>query len=157
MTLELHLPDAEATEALGAKLAAALANGGVVHLRGDLGAGKTTLVRGLLRALGHAGTVKSPTYALVEPYRLGGRAVYHFDLYRLVDAEELEYIGIRDFLEDAALLLIEWPERGEGVLPPPDLRLAFEHRPDGRRCRLSAASARGEAMLATLGGEDEQA
>ena len=89
----------------------------IVYLKGDLGAGKTTLVRGFLRGLGYKGTVKSPTYTLIEPYRIAGKSICHLDLYRLADAEELEYLGVRDLLQEETVLLIEWPERGEGVLP----------------------------------------
>lgn len=118
----VHLPRMEATEAAGAALAS-VAGPRIVYLEGDLGAGKTTLVRGLLRALGHQGNVRSPTYTLVEPYELGGRQVLHFDLYRLGDPEELEYLGVREAFGATALWLVEWPERGHGWLPNPDLRL----------------------------------
>lgn len=147
-----ELPDAAATEALGARLAGACGDDGlVVYLHGELGSGKTTLVRGLLHALGHAGRVRSPTYTLVEPYELGARSVYHFDLYRLVDPEELEFMGIRDFLDPAALLLVEWPEKGAGWLPPAELDLSLAYADGGgRSARLAAAGARGEAVLARL-------
>lgn len=155
MTPTLHLADEAQTLALGAGLAAALAavpdRFCVIWLRGDLGAGKTTLVRGLLRGLGHEGRVQSPTYTLVEPYRAGGRPVLHCDLYRLADPGELDYLGLTDLLDDTAVLLVEWPERGGGALPRPDLELHLEHRPEGRGCRLEAATATGETLLAALG------
>lgn len=149
--VRVELPDAAATEALGARLAGACGDGLVVYLHGELGSGKTTLVRGLLHALGHAGRVRSPTYTLVEPYELGARSVYHFDLYRLADPEELEFMGIRDFLDPAALLLVEWPEKGAGWLPPAELDLSLAYADGGgRSARLAAAGARGEAVLARL-------
>ncbi|ESQ13687.1 MAG TPA: tRNA (adenosine(37)-N6)-threonylcarbamoyltransferase complex ATPase subunit type 1 TsaE [Chromatiaceae bacterium] len=111
---------------------------GLVFLRGDLGVGKTTLVRGLLRGLGYPGAVRSPSYTLIEPYEIGGQQIYHLDLYRLGDAEELEYLGLRDLLDGEALLLVEWPERGAGVLPCPDLIIDLEHAPPGRQLRWLA-------------------
>lgn len=125
------------TVALGEALAQAVPFGHVVYLQGQLGAGKTTLVRGWLRALGHEGAVKSPTYTLVEPYEWQGKELYHFDLYRLGDAEELEFMGIRDYFHDNSLCFIEWPERGVGVLPPADLTIALEVGPSMRVARLS--------------------
>lgn len=136
MKRQLYLASEAATEQLGARLAPALRGGGVVFLFGQLGAGKTTLVRGLLRALGHGGTVKSPTYTLVEEYRLGEDRVYHFDLYRLAGAEDLEGIGLRDYLAPSALCLVEWPERGQGMLPDADLEIRLTVEGDGRSAQL---------------------
>ncbi|MDX5332802.1 MAG: tRNA (adenosine(37)-N6)-threonylcarbamoyltransferase complex ATPase subunit type 1 TsaE [Gammaproteobacteria bacterium] len=137
-------------EALGARLAAAAQAPLVVFLEGELGAGKTTLVRGWLHGLGHQGAVKSPTYTLVEPYELPAGSLYHFDLYRLSDPEELEYMGIRDYLVGDAVALIEWPERGAGILPGADLAVAIDYRPDGREVRLRALTPDGQAVLDRL-------
>lgn len=122
----------------------------VIFLVGDLGAGKTTLARGFLRGLGHTGAVKSPTYTLVEPYELNGQRVYHLDLYRVADPGELEFIGLPDLLDDGAMLLVEWPERGQGWLPVPDLTIRIEHRPDGRRLSWTASGSLGESLAAAL-------
>ena len=143
------LVDADATEALGAQLAQAVSPG-IIYLNGDLGAGKTTLARGLLRALGHSGKVRSPTYTLVEPYTLAACQVYHLDLYRLADAEELEWLGLRDMLADPALLLVEWPERGSGYLPAADLAINLEFSGDGRVASLVATSPAGQHWLEQL-------
>ena len=123
MPLSVELPDAEATRAFGRRLAGLLESGLVVYLSGPLGAGKTSLCGAIIGALGHPGPVKSPTYTLVEPYLLSLGNVYHFDLYRLADPEELEWIGARDYFDGSSLCLIEWPERGKGALPRPDLEL----------------------------------
>lgn len=122
----------QAMLALGAELAHRLPQGGLVTLHGDLGAGKTTLVRGLLRELGHTGKVKSPTYTLVEPYAIAERDVYHFDLYRLADPQELEYLGFRDYLHPDALCLVEWPEKAQGMLPPADMEIYLLHAGSAR-------------------------
>ncbi len=146
----LDLPDEAAQEAFGARLAGACVGPALIFLAGELGAGKTTLTRGILRGLGHRGTVKSPTYTLVEPYELGGRRVYHLDLYRVADPAELEYLGLREMLAEGALLLVEWPERGAGWLPRPDLRVRIEYRPGGRHLELDAETPDGEAILSAL-------
>lgn len=148
--LDLLPGDEAAQMAIGAQLAACCPPSAVVYLHGDLGTGKTTLVRGLLRALGYAGAVKSPTYTLLEPYRIGARSVYHLDLYRLASPDELDYLGLRDLLADDALFLVEWPEQGRGGLPPADLVIELAHDPAGRRLRLRGTSARGRTWLAGI-------
>ena len=136
--------------AVGAALAGAREGGLRAHLRGELGAGKTTLVRGFLHAAGYAGVVRSPTYTLVEPYELSTGPVYHLDLYRLAAAEELEYLGVRDLERPDAVLLVEWPERGNGALPEADLDLVLDYAGAGRRVTLTGHSAAGSALLARL-------
>ena len=148
--LTLYAADESAMLALGARLAELSAGVGVICLHGDLGMGKTTLSRGILRGLGHAGAVKSPTFTLVEPYEVGERRVYHFDLYRLADPEELEFLGIRDYFQGDALCLIEWPERGTGILPRADLDIRIEVAGEGRVLRLEPHGARGESWCAAL-------
>ena len=132
------------------KVTASLTPGDRIALFGASGAGKTTLLRGILRGLGHAGAVKSPTFTLVEPYELGEVRVFHFDLYRLADPEELEFLGIRDYFEGDALCLIEWPERGAGVLPKADLDITISPHGVGRALQLQAHGARAEAWCAAL-------
>ncbi|RVU85541.1 tRNA (adenosine(37)-N6)-threonylcarbamoyltransferase complex ATPase subunit type 1 TsaE [Leucothrix sargassi] len=122
--------------ALGGDIAQLLPIGGVVKLYGDLGAGKTTLVRGLLRSLGFEGTVKSPTYTLVEPYEVAERHIYHFDLYRLADPEELEYLGVRDYFRADALCLLEWPDKAANFIPKADLEVHIEYTKTGRSITL---------------------
>lgn len=135
------IADEQAMLDFGAQLAQRLPSAQtVIYLEGHLGAGKTTLVRGLLRALGHQGAVKSPTYTLVEPYQLGGRDIYHFDLYRLSDPEELEYMGIRDYLSTNALCLLEWPARGGDYTPKANLIINIKLFNDGRRVELETLS-----------------
>ncbi|NIM26670.1 MAG: tRNA (adenosine(37)-N6)-threonylcarbamoyltransferase complex ATPase subunit type 1 TsaE [Gammaproteobacteria bacterium] len=157
----MFLARASDTEALGARLAGALLEAcdgdrdhatlaGSIHLSGPLGAGKTTLVRGLVHGLGIEGPVKSPTYTLVEPYARGAIRLYHFDLYRLADAEELEYLGARDAFAGHALCVIEWPERASDRLPPADLKVFLSIAGSGREARLDAATPRGATWLALL-------
>ncbi len=148
--LECVLPDEAATGGLGGRLARGCAPGTVIYLRGELGAGKSTLARGFIRALGHVGPVRSPTFTLLEPYEALDPAVVHLDLYRLGDPEELEFLGLRDYLAGRAVCLVEWPERGRGHLPQPDLEVRLEGLSSGRRARLRAHTAQGGRCLAHL-------
>lgn len=151
MEAEKHLHGEAETEALGQALARCLPSGSVVFLKGDLGAGKTTLVRGFLHALGHRGAVKSPTYTLVEPYAVAGKHVFHFDLYRLGGGEELEFMGIRDYFTPHSICLIEWPERGAGYLPHADLQVQLIYDGIGaRRAHVAAFSDVGRRCLNQL-------
>ncbi len=176
---------------LGAQLAKVIVPGSIVYLEGDLGAGKTTLVRAFLRSLGHTGAVKSPTFTVVEPYTLdydkfcyyneleadlklkndkdsltssnkiptvednpSEQKIYHFDLYRLEDPEELEFMGIRDYLDGRAIALIEWPERGFGVLPKADFIIKITHQDQGRKVELLSSTEHGAAMVSKIGFKD---
>ena len=170
--MQLDLADCGATEKFGAQLALCCGEihrreselrgsteGITLFLNGELGAGKTALVRGFLRGLGHQGAVKSPTYTLVEPYSFasldeqsGLKTVYHFDLYRLGDPEELEYLGIRDYFETATTALIEWPEKGEGMLPTPALNLQIDYVGEARSVTITPHTAMGERLLSCLSG-----
>ncbi len=145
------LPDEAATLSFaGSLMAAFLTGGGLVFLRGNLGAGKTTFVRGCLRSAGFQGAVKSPTFTLVEEYTLAGLALFHFDLYRLNDPEELEWIGIRDYFRPGTLSFIEWPERGAGYLPEPDLELELRYQPPGREALLKFNTPHGKHLMEAL-------
>lgn len=135
--MKIELADSDETELLGAALGNILPQKCLMFLVGDLGAGKTTLMRGLLRAMGHKGAVKSPTYSLVEEYRFADRSVFHFDLYRLKDPEELEWLGIDDYLQQQALVCIEWPEMGDGHLPPADLEIKLVYQNTGRSIEIN--------------------
>lgn len=148
--LTLHLADEEAMVAFGEQLANITQGHGLIFLEGDLGAGKTTLSRGIIRGMGHTGAVKSPTFTLVEPYEIGDIRAFHFDLYRLVDPEELEYMGIRDYFGQDALCLIEWPQQGAGFLPKADLTITIRPHNTGRALTLSPQGSRGEAWCAAV-------
>ena len=130
--MPIYLNDTEATEQFGASLYKILPAKCVVFLQGDLGAGKTTLVRGFLRASGYNGTVKSPTYNIVQEYAIAQQAVFHFDLYRLSSPEELEWIGINDYFAQQSICFIEWPDLGLGFLPEPDIIIALSQQEQGR-------------------------
>lgn len=121
-----------------------------IYLQGDLGAGKTTLVRGFLRGRGHSGKVKSPTYTLVEPYELASDTVFHFDLYRIEEDEELLNIGFQDYLQDEAIILLEWPEKAAAILEPPDILVNITILPQGRSLEFSANSLAGEKIVSLL-------
>src|SRR3981189_1730559 len=159
VSLHINLVDSLATEALGGALARALPQGGVaaesaggwvVYLQGELGAGKTTCVRALLRTLGVTGLVRSPTYTLVETYRSQGMTFIHVDLYRLGGPDAVEELGLRDYLGTDCLLLVEWPAKGGSALPPPDLELTLAYQDDSRRARLTARTQCGLVWLPPL-------
>jgi tRNA threonylcarbamoyladenosine biosynthesis protein TsaE len=139
-SIALHCAGEEALGALAARLAPAVRKGGSIHLKGDLGAGKTTFARALLVALGVKMRVKSPTYSLLESYSLGDLTAHHLDLYRIADPGELEWLGLPDLAQGRYLLLIEWPERAAGILPEPDLVVSLTHAEHGRDVRLDALS-----------------
>lgn len=146
--MKIQLVDEAALMAFAEHLAPIVSAGTVIYLHGELGAGKTTLTRGFLRGLGYTGKVKSPTYTLVEPYDINGQPIYHFDLYRLQDARELEHMGIRDYFTPQAICLIEWPEKGMPFLPKPDVtcHITFVSS-DSREIHLEAHSDKGSAIL----------
>jgi tRNA threonylcarbamoyladenosine biosynthesis protein TsaE len=148
--LDVSLPDEAATLALGERLAAGIGPGRVLHLRGDLGSGKTTLARGLIRALGYAGRVKSPTYTLVEHYPLSRLNLYHFDFYRFTDRTEWLNSGFREYFNADSACLVEWPERAGDLLSVPDLEVSLAPEGAGRRARIRAHSSAGSSWLAQL-------
>ena len=152
--IELVIEGGEVQGECGSLIAPCLVEGTTVFLEGDLGAGKTTLVRGVLRGLGYSGSVKSPTYTLVESYQPEGISVHHLDLYRLADPEELDYLGITDLCDGQSILLIEWPDKGEGMLPPVDLNIAIAHAGTSRQLMITAQSERGTRVVDALNKTD---
>lgn len=135
---------------LGAELARLIPPGCMIYLKGDLGAGKTTFVRGMLRALGVHGPVKSPTYTIVEPYLLAGRPIYHVDLYRINDPQELYYLGVREWLTAETICLVEWPELGGQVLPPADIVIQIDYHDAARKITFTALTAKAQRIVAAL-------
>ncbi len=150
MSSATTLADAAATDCFGQQLASALPESAVVFLRGDLGAGKTSLARAMLRGLGVQGPIKSPTYTLVERYRLNAGEAVHLDLYRIAEASELEFLGLQDLMPEVRLWLVEWPDHGLRALPTPDLEIALSVAGEGREIRLDARSPAGSRWLASL-------
>ncbi len=145
--ITLNLADEAVTLSLGDRLSRTLRAGQSIYLHGDLGVGKTTLVRGLLHGMGHVGKVKSPTYTLVEPYVISGLSLYHFDLYRFNDPEEWDAAGFRDYFNAATICLVEWPEKARELLPDPDIDIVLTPMGEGRQVRLTANTASGEKTL----------
>ena len=148
------LEDEQATVAMGGVLAQNITQGAVIYLHGDLGAGKTTFTRGVVQGFGHTGKVKSPTYTLVEPYELENQSIYHFDLYRLADPEELEFMGIRDYFNDKSICMIEWPEKGAEFLATADLELTLEYVAQKRKVSIMGKTQKGEEIVDRLSNKD---
>lgn len=144
------LPNESDTLAFGARLAKLCPQPFILFLQGELGSGKTTLVRGFLRGFNYASNVKSPTYTLVEPYSIAGQQIFHFDLYRLNDPEEIENLGIGDYFTPTSICLIEWPERAKNLLPTPDLSCYIQQHDTGRRIQLIAHSAKAKVLIEQL-------
>jgi tRNA threonylcarbamoyladenosine biosynthesis protein TsaE len=150
MILNQIIESAAAMEAYGEQLAQLVPVGSVIYLAGELGSGKTTLVRGFLRGLGYTGHVKSPTFTLVEPYDIDNKRIYHFDLYRITDPDELEYVGLREYFDADAICLLEWPERGGDRLPVADLSVLITYQGSARALELAAHTDAGRRVLNSL-------
>jgi tRNA threonylcarbamoyladenosine biosynthesis protein TsaE len=150
--MDQYLQSSTATDAFGRRLAEALQDNKrlLVTLEGELGAGKTSLVRAFLHGLGHTGRVRSPTYTLMEPYSLAGKQIIHLDLYRLGDPGELEFLGFRDLIDEDHIVLIEWPERAGDLIPPADLVITLSYEGEGRRIHIRAGSDRGKRLISRL-------
>jgi tRNA threonylcarbamoyladenosine biosynthesis protein TsaE len=148
--LVIDLEDEQSTHHLGELIGKHIQIPFTCFLEGELGVGKTRLVRAIIQSLGYKGNVKSPTYTLVEPYQFKGYSIYHFDLYRLSDPEELDYLGIRDYFEKNVVSFIEWPKKGEGWLPEADLIISLNFKDLGRHCELTAQTKVGRLVLTNL-------
>lgn len=151
--MQITLNNAEHTQAIAANMATlcqASQRPWVIHLEGNLGAGKTTFSQGFIRAFGYSGRVKSPTYTLVEPYEVENWRLFHFDLYRLSDPEELEFIGIRDYVGDDCISLIEWPDKGAGLLPDADIKITIAYDGQNRQLSMAGCHQNGQALITTL-------
>lgn len=149
-SIELELASEQETQNLGELIAKFIEAPTTCYLNGDLGVGKTRLVRAVIQSLGYKGNVKSPTYTLVEPYQFENLRAYHFDLYRLSDPEELEYLGIRDYFDQDSIAFIEWPEKGKGWLEQADISVTLEFLGSGRRCSIQSGTSRGNLLLDKL-------
>ena len=148
--ISIELKDEQSTQHLGELIAKYLQAPLICYLQGDLGVGKTRIVRAIIQSLGYSGNVKSPTYTLVEPYQLETVTVYHFDLYRLSDPEELDYLGIRDYFDEQSICFIEWPDKGKGWLADADISIFLEYLGEGRRCQITAQTKAGTILLNKL-------
>ncbi|WP_299797553.1 tRNA (adenosine(37)-N6)-threonylcarbamoyltransferase complex ATPase subunit type 1 TsaE [uncultured Shewanella sp.] len=149
-SVKVYLDNEQDTVDLGKRLAAIISPPLMLNLSGELGAGKTTLSRGLIQGLGHKGAVKSPTYALVEPYEFDDFDLYHFDLYRLSDPEELEFMGIRDYFTQRSICIVEWPDRGHGLLPDADIFIQINYAGERREVEILSGSDKGRQLLSKL-------
>ena len=148
--VKIELENEAETKEIGAKVASCLKGGEIIYLKGELGTGKTTLVRGALNGFGHTGNVKSPTFTIVEPYSIDDHVIYHFDLYRLDDPEELESLGIRDYCDGQSICFFEWPEKGGDFLPDADILISLSYQNEGRALEISTSSEIGDSIIGNL-------